>query len=119
MGSPSFAASYGCEPPGLRRKLVAIAHATDEPVPPSERSDQPIPEELERVIMACLQKDPGARPESALAFAEQLGACKLDDSWTDRDAEAWWNVHLASQLARDESVLSKSEQPTVFLRPAD
>ena len=37
---------------------MAMAHVTEQPEPPSNRSEIPIPPSLERVVMACLRKEP-------------------------------------------------------------
>ena len=44
---------------------MAVAHVSDPPEPPSRRSEIPIPASLERVVMACLAKNPDDRPQSA------------------------------------------------------
>ena len=43
---------------------MAMAHLTEQPEPPSRRSELPIPASLERVVMACLEKSQGRRPQS-------------------------------------------------------
>jgi serine/threonine-protein kinase len=40
-------------------------HLQKEPVPPSQRTEQSIPPELERAVLACLAKSPADRPASA------------------------------------------------------
>ncbi len=52
---------------------LMMAHTTREPPPPSEqRADlEPI---IEEVILACLQKDPSARPASAAVVRDRLEA---------------------------------------------
>lgn len=50
---------------------IALRHLRDEP--PAPRSLNPtVPEDLERVILRALQKDPGARYPTAAAFLEDL-----------------------------------------------
>jgi eukaryotic-like serine/threonine-protein kinase len=69
---------------------MCSAHLHKQPVAPSKRIDQPIPVELERLIMACLAKEPKARPESARAMSDALE--KIDTSgFTTEDALAWWS----------------------------
>jgi len=64
-------------------------HLNDEPVPPSEVSKQPIPRLLEDLILACLKKDPGERPQSAADLARGLAAVPVEP-WGEDQAEAWW-----------------------------
>jgi hypothetical protein len=59
------------------------------PEAPSKRA--PVPADLERVILACLAKDPAARPQSAQALAEALSRCSDARSWSEADAEVFWS----------------------------
>ena len=72
---------------------VALKHMRTPPVPPSQRTSQPVPRDLERVILMCLEKEPAARPVSARELEKMLAACDVP-LWTDEDAEAWWMRHL-------------------------
>jgi tRNA A-37 threonylcarbamoyl transferase component Bud32 len=47
-------------------------HLNDPPPAPSTATTQPIPAGLDAIILACLQKRPAERPESAVALAEAL-----------------------------------------------
>lgn len=51
-----------------------LQHLQHRPVPPSQRTDQPIPSELETLVLACLAKRPDDRPRSAAELAERLAA---------------------------------------------
>jgi serine/threonine-protein kinase len=73
---------------------VALKHMRNPPIPPSKRTDRVIPPDLERVILACLEKDPAARPQSARALQRLLAACDVTP-WKEEDADAWWQQHLA------------------------
>ncbi len=57
-----------------------VAHATEEPRPPSsiERLPQPIPTRLEELIMRCLAKDPTLRPASMEHIEAELAAIGAD-----------------------------------------
>ena len=71
-----------------------LRHAHDTPVPPSQRSELPIPASLDQVVLACLAKHPDQRPQSAA----ELGRLLLDtvpesERWTDERAEHWWQRH--------------------------
>ena len=73
---------------------LMMAHAAQQPEPPSRRTEQPIPAELERLVMACLTKHPDERPAGAEELRRQLAALQLEPPW-DRDAAArWWRGHL-------------------------
>jgi len=70
--------------------MMQHVHAT--PVPPSQRSELAIPSELEAVIMSCLAKAPGDRPQTADALAARLRGLPIDP-WTAERAARWWDTH--------------------------
>lgn len=59
------------------------------PEPPSTRLGRPVPAELERLVLQCLAKTPGERPDSARALSRDLQLVACTD-WSDDDAAAWW-----------------------------
>ena len=71
---------------------TVLKHVKDEPLPPSQRSETPVPADLEGVIMACLAKEPGA--VSAATLADRLAACRDAATWSPRQAREWWDLHL-------------------------
>jgi serine/threonine-protein kinase len=79
-----------------------VQHLQTTPVPPSQRTELPIPPEIDRFVMACLQKDPDKRPQSARALYEM--ACAWPGSgWSNAHAERWWQAHLP-ELTHDQPV---------------
>jgi serine/threonine-protein kinase len=74
---------------------VCSHHLHAEPVPPSRRSRLPIPSALERLILACLAKDPDARPSSARALVAALEAVD-GEPWTQEQAREWWDRHASA-----------------------
>jgi serine/threonine-protein kinase len=69
-------------------------HLRAEPVPPSRRTALPIPAELERLVLACLAKQPGDRPPSAAALAASLAAIAIPP-WDEAQAMQWWSSHVS------------------------
>jgi len=65
-------------------------HASTPPVPPSKRIATPVPPGLERVVMDCLAKEPGERPQSARALDARLAELVLEEPWNREAAERWW-----------------------------
>jgi serine/threonine protein kinase len=65
------------------------------PEPPSLRLGRALPADLERLVLACLEKLPDARPASAAVLGAELAACADAGEWTRADAEAWWSGHPA------------------------
>jgi eukaryotic-like serine/threonine-protein kinase len=72
---------------------VALKHMRTAPDPPSRRTSQFVPAELERVILQCLEKNPAARPATAREVERMLAGCDVPP-WTEEDAAAWWARHL-------------------------
>jgi len=68
---------------------VMAHHLEKRPEPPSAHTRQPIAPSFDAAVLACLEKDPGRRPQSADALAAQLGSCS-DGSWSAKHARAWW-----------------------------
>jgi serine/threonine-protein kinase len=73
---------------------MLMAHAQTPPEPPSSRTDVPIPQELDALVLSCLAKDPEARPGSPRDLLERLEAIPLESHWTEPRAREWWQAHL-------------------------
>jgi serine/threonine-protein kinase len=73
---------------------MMIAHIRDTPFPPSQRSEFPISQSLDELILACLEKDPARRPQTASELAERVAACDVGEPWMPETAIAWWTTHL-------------------------
>jgi serine/threonine-protein kinase len=69
---------------------VMMMHMHDPPVPPSERSELPVPAALDRIVLACLAKAPDDRPQSAAALARALEAVDVEP-WSEELAASWWS----------------------------
>jgi DNA-binding NtrC family response regulator len=75
---------------------MMIHHARTAPKPPSQVSGRPVPERLEQIVLACLEKAPENRPASALELWRLLGEVPLETAWTPEAAELWWRENLAA-----------------------
>jgi serine/threonine-protein kinase len=60
-----------------------------------------VPEALDALIAACLEKDRSKRPPSAEAVIEALDRLSTRLAWTQRDAEGWWTAFREAQAAAD------------------
>ena len=69
---------------------LLVAHASKEPVPPSERSGAKIPVSLDALVLDCLKKDPADRVQSADEIVGRLRTGESGDPWTQERAENWW-----------------------------
>jgi serine/threonine-protein kinase len=72
---------------------LLMQHVHEPPVPPSERTEQPIPRDLDDLVMACLEKDPSRRPADADELYRRICDCRMP-VWEQVDARRWWEVHL-------------------------
>jgi DNA-binding NtrC family response regulator len=72
---------------------MLLQHVQAHPVPPSKRSELPIPKALETILMMCLEKDPAKRPSSALQLDLQLAQVRCEAAWTNDRAQEWWEAH--------------------------
>jgi serine/threonine-protein kinase len=75
---------------GASATEICAMHLHDQPVPPSQRTAQEIPSDLEAIVMACLAKRPNERPRSASEMSEMLARCKSSGAWTQKQAQKWW-----------------------------
>ena len=90
--------------------LVKRLH--DDPLPPSQVAEVPVPADLDRVIMLCLSRDPAGRPDAA-GLATALASVRVDP-WTESDAAVWWATHQPrpepiSSAARSATHASSSD----------
>ncbi|MBZ0268832.1 serine/threonine protein kinase [bacterium] len=72
---------------------MLMHHIQTTPEPPSARTEIPVPGELDRIVLACLEKDPAKRPQSATELSRRLAECPLPSAWTNERAREWWGVH--------------------------
>ena len=81
---------------------VCSHHLHTLPVPLSERLGRPVPRGLERLVLACLEKEPARRPASAACLRDALA--DLDDvgPWGEKEARAWWERWQQDRSARAE-----------------
>ena len=70
---------------------ICLKQLNELPVRPSERLGIPLSENLQNVLMSCLQKDPSQRPMSMDELADTLRGCEDHGRWTQVDTVQWWN----------------------------
>jgi serine/threonine-protein kinase len=71
---------------------ICLQHVQSTPIPLREVCPSSVPEELERLILSCLEKSKHDRPGSAQALADALDRIDLPP-WTRADAQRWWELH--------------------------
>jgi tRNA A-37 threonylcarbamoyl transferase component Bud32 len=111
-----------------------MRHADEAPIPPNRRmpSGRRLPRDLEHLILSCLAKKPGGRPESGAALATALRAVDLDR--VDRPRRRWvallaaaalgiggyllWTTTLAGRLAQTRADPAPAVEASVVPAPA-
>jgi serine/threonine-protein kinase len=79
--------------PGRSAMEMVVDHIRTDPVAPSRRTDQPIPEALDHLVLRCLAKDPAERPSTIGALSAGLHALGIEARWTEDRAREWWQAH--------------------------
>jgi hypothetical protein len=74
-------------------------HVVSLPDPPSQRLGRTVSAELESALLACLEKNPAKRPQTARDLAALLDRAPTAASWSLAEADAWWGRHERSQTA--------------------
>ncbi len=69
-------------------------HIGEAPVPPSRRTELPVPKGLDELVLACLAKRPADRPADAGELGARLAALGLAEGWTRERARRWWSLNL-------------------------
>ena len=67
-------------------------HVQTVPVPPSARTELRISKRFDELVMACLEKNPDARPATADVIAARLMDI-AQGAWTVDKRLAWWDLH--------------------------
>ncbi len=73
---------------------MIVEHVKTAPTPPSQRSELPIPTELDAIVMKCLEKEPNSRFQSVRELAAALATVPVEAPWTAQRAERWWATHM-------------------------
>ena len=68
-------------------------HVDATPPAPSSLAPDPIPQDLDALVIECLSKDPGLRPASAEQLVARLDSLSVAQWWSQQRARAWWAVH--------------------------
>jgi serine/threonine-protein kinase len=87
-------------------------HVKTPPTPPSTVAGVAIPERLEQIVLACLEKEPAKRPQTALDLWRQLGEVTIENPWSVERAESWWREHPS---APPRAMQAGNADPTLSL----
>jgi len=73
----------------------------EEPPRASAVAPQPIPVELDLLVLSCVEKRREDRPQRIADLVEAFDALALEHRWTQREAELWWTKSV--NLSRSAS----------------
>lgn len=95
------------QPPFVRETAMEmmLAHAY-EPATSLRQSRPETPDDLDAVLLRCLEKDPSRRFSSVSELDAALSACGCAEEWTEERAAAWWQEHRATLEAEPDTVES-------------
>ena len=77
---------------------MLVKHIQSDPAAPSLHSEMPVPPSYDRVVLACLAKDPAQRPQSARELARLLAQIDASPNWGEDNRREWWERHLPRKL---------------------
>ena len=73
---------------------MILSHVQEQPSAPSSASELEIPQDLDLLVLRCLDKVPGERPATAEELWQALDAIPLENPWTHSRAMEWWKLNL-------------------------
>jgi serine/threonine-protein kinase len=90
-----------------------VDHVHTPPVPPSDRTELPIPAALDALVLSCLEKSPDRRPQNAEELQRHLDGHHVRAEWTVAIAERWWKTHLPELSGPLPSIETHTPSPAV------
>ncbi len=77
------------------RTLVEVAsqHLRTDPIPPAQRLGAEVPEDLQSLLLECLDKSPEDRPQTASDLRRRLASCADFGAWSEDCRRRWWESH--------------------------
>lgn len=82
---------------------------------PSASAPNAVPDDLDKLILECLAKDPAARPANAIELGRRLAESSASSGWNDEMAQAWWSSRSLEPLSQslDDGREDKRETMTL------
>ena len=101
---------------GQSAREICEKQVSESPPLPSSRMGLNYCSHLEGAIMRCLEKKPGARPQTVAQFLGFIESSAQAMAWTDEMAADWWDRHhVRSRIASHARQLDETVkiQPTI------
>jgi serine/threonine-protein kinase len=74
-------------------------HVQEMPLAVGKAAEVHVPENLDRIVMRCMEKDPAARFASVNDLQTALLNLRSDVPWTHERAREWWELHCPDVVA--------------------
>jgi len=97
--------------PEIHAKQLSAA-----PIPPRQRTSNPISPELEHLLLRCLEKQPDLRPQSAVDLRRSLAECPAVGEWTAAARAAWWADYQLLPEYQPNAVTATASTPMATVR---
>jgi tRNA A-37 threonylcarbamoyl transferase component Bud32 len=88
---------------------LLVQHTQAAAMPPSARTELPIPVALDEIVLSCLAKDPRARPQSARELSRRLAEVEGADGWSSERAQEWWRNHRLAEASGSAKLFGYNE----------
>ena len=88
-------------PPFIGERLrELVRHHLHSFVMPPQQWNPEVPDDLEQIVMRCLEKRPADRFQQVRELESVLAQCQGADGWNSQRAEIWWQQQKESERAR-------------------
>ncbi|TWT55478.1 Serine/threonine-protein kinase PknB [Thalassoglobus neptunius] len=93
---------------------LLLAHAQQTPV--SLRSHNPnVSEELDAIVLKCLEKNPDDRFQSVEELREALKSVPVTETWTRERAQEWWTCHGCPKKRELDECIQEGREPPSYV----
>ncbi len=89
---------------------ICMLQVAQLPPRPSVRLGRELPEDLQSLLMDCLQKSVEDRPQSIQQVMERLRQCECNGQWSIDDAQHWWATVYDAQRVHRHPIAALLEQ---------
>ncbi len=89
-----------------------LQHLYAQPMPPSQKTELPIPRAVDALVLACLDKDPAKRPQDAHELLRLIDRCDVREPWDQETAREWWEQHLREMTGPPGVAVERAYQPS-------
>jgi eukaryotic-like serine/threonine-protein kinase len=89
---------------------------TAPPVSPGRRTTNPISPEMEKILWRCLEKEPDARPQSAVDLRQLLLASLVAADWSVKERVEWWKAYERQPVTNLDATVADASTPMATVR---